>query len=326
VAAGPLFNFALSILIFSGFLWVSGIARDEAVVGEVMAVPGAEALQPGDAILALDGQPVADLAAFYAVARSLPPAASTQFLINRGGTELEVTGPYPFPPLVSGVQPMTPAAESGMKDGDFVTSVNGTPVLAFDQMREIVGNSNGAPVTLGILRGDETLEITITPRRTDLPKPEGGFETRWMVGLGGGPAILPALRTPGPIEGVSIAAAQVWGVITTSLSGLWHMAAGNISTCNLQGPLGIAETSGAAASLGAESFILFIATLSTAVGLMNLFPIPVLDGGHLLFHAWEAVTRRKPSDRVVQGLMTAGLAVLLALMAFGLSNDTVLCP
>ena len=172
VAAGPLFNFALSILIFSGFLWVSGIARDEAVVGEVMAVPGAEALQPGDAILALDGQPVADLAAFYAVSRSLPPAASTQFLINRGGTELEVTGPYPFPPLVSGVQPMTPAAESGMKDGDFVTSVNGTPVLAFDQMREIVGNSNGAPVTLGILRGDETLEITITPRRTDLPKPE----------------------------------------------------------------------------------------------------------------------------------------------------------
>jgi regulator of sigma E protease len=326
VAAGPLFNFALSILIFSGFLWVSGIARDEAVVGEVMAVPGAEALQPGDAILALDGQPVADLAAFYAVARSLPPAASTQFLIHRGGTELEVTGPYPFPPLVSGVQPMTPAAESGMQDGDFVTSVNGTPVLAFDQMREIVGNSNGAPVTLGILRGDETLEITITPRRTDLPKPEGGFETRWMVGLGGGPAILPALRTPGPIEGVSIAAAQVWGVITTSLSGLWHMAAGNISTCNLQGPLGIAETSGAAASLGAESFILFIATLSTAVGLMNLFPIPVLDGGHLLFHAWEAVTRRKPSDRVVQGLMTAGLAVLLALMAFGLSNDTVLCP
>ena len=93
----------------------------------------------------------------------------------------------------------------------------------------------------------------------------------------------------------------------------------------MQGPIGIAETSGAAASQGLTSFIWFVAVLSTAVGLINLFPIPVLDGGHLVFHAWEAVTGRPPSDKALRVMMTAGLAILLTLMVFALSND-LFCP
>ena len=103
------------------------------------------------------------------------------------------------------------------------------------------------------------------------------------------------------------------------------MAAGAISSCNLRGPLGIAETSGAAASQGVASFIWFIAVLSTAVGLLNLFPIPVLDGGHLVFHAYEAISGRPPSDQALKVLMGVGLALLAGLMAFALSND-LLCP
>jgi regulator of sigma E protease len=122
-----------------------------------------------------------------------------------------------------------------------------------------------------------------------------------------------------------MAMTQTWDIAAASLSGLWHMITGAISSCNLQGPIGIAETSGAAASLGILSFIWFIAMLSTAVGLMNLFPVPVLDGGHLVFHLWEAVTGRPPSDRALQLLMGAGLAALLALMVFALTND-LFCP
>lgn len=103
------------------------------------------------------------------------------------------------------------------------------------------------------------------------------------------------------------------------------MITGAISSCNLQGPLGIAETSGAAASQGIVTFIWFVAMLSTAVGLMNLFPIPVLDGGHLVFHAWEAVTGSPPSDRALRVLMGVGLSLLLSLMAFALTND-LFCP
>ena len=109
------------------------------------------------------------------------------------------------------------------------------------------------------------------------------------------------------------------------VSGLWYMITGAIGTCNLSGPIGIAETSGSMASQGTTNFIWFIAVLSTAVGLLNLFPIPVLDGGHLVFHAYEAVTGRPPSDKALRVLMAIGLTLLLSLMLFALYND-LFCP
>jgi regulator of sigma E protease len=118
---------------------------------------------------------------------------------------------------------------------------------------------------------------------------------------------------------------QTWAIMQSSISGLWHMITGAISTCNMSGPIGIAQTSGAMASQGATSFIWFIAALSTAVGLLNLFPIPVLDGGHLVFHAYEAVIGRPPSDNVLRILMGAGLTLILGVMIFALSND-LFCP
>ena len=99
------------------------------------------------------------------------------------------------------------------------------------------------------------------------------------------------------------------------------MVSGAISSCNLRGPIGIAETAGAAATAGVADFIWMIAALSTAVGMMNLFPVPVLDGGHLVFHLYEAVTRRPPTDRAMRWLTTLGLALIATLMVFSLTND-----
>ena len=103
------------------------------------------------------------------------------------------------------------------------------------------------------------------------------------------------------------------------------MVTGAISTCNISGPIGIAETSGAVASQGLDNFIWFIAVLSTAVGLLNLFPVPVLDGGHLVFHAYEAVAGKPPSDKALKVMMSVGLTLILSLMVFALTND-IFCP
>jgi len=103
------------------------------------------------------------------------------------------------------------------------------------------------------------------------------------------------------------------------------MITGAISTCNMSGVIGIAETSGSMASQGADSFIWFIAVLSVAVGLLNLFPIPALDGGHLVFYAYEAVAGKPPSDRALQVMMATGLALILTLMVFAIGND-IFCP
>ena len=157
----------------------------------------------------------------------------------------------------------------------------------------------------------------------DLPRPEGGFETRWLLGLNGGLGFEPETRRPGLFEAVGIAGQQTWRIATTSLSGLWHMAAGKISSCNLRGPIGIAESSGAAASQGIETFIQFIALLSVAVGLMNLFPVPVLDGGHLMYHIIEVVRRRPLSERAMEIAQQIGVSVLVVLMAFAFFNDLI---
>ena len=322
VAAGPMANFILSTLVFAAFFWMGGIAADKPVVAQLKPTPFVEqSLVAGDLITGVNGMPTADLEEFVKVTNALPPADQVVYAVTRDGRAITVTGPFPYPPIIDGVQPMTAAAESGILAGDFVLAVDGVPVQAFGQMREIVGASDGKAMTLTMWRAGETYETTITPRRMDLPKAEGGFETRWLLGLSGGLVFVPETRSAGVFEGLKLGVGQVYNTAATSLSGLAHMITGAISTCNLQGPLGIAETSGAAASMGLASFIWFIALLSTAVGLMNLFPVPILDGGHLVFHAYEAITGKPPSDGALRILMTAGLFLLLSLMVFALSND-----
>ena len=326
VAAGPGFNFIFAILIFTGFFMLRGVATETPVVGALKPLPAlADVLQPGDAILAMGGIPTPDNDAFYAAVEKLPATATIAYHIRRGSAEIDVLGPFPFPPLADAVQPGSPAAGLNMQAGDVVLSVDAAPIATFRELREKVAASDGKPLALQVWRNGETLDLALTPRRMDIPTAAGGFETRWLIGLSGGLFYTPEIRHPGPVEAVGSAAWQTYDIMRTSLSGLWHMITGAISTCNLSGPIGIAETSSAAAAQGAMTFIWFIAVLSTAVGLMNLFPIPVLDGGHLVFHAYEALTRRPPSDRALRVLMGTGLVLLLSLMAFALTND-LFCP
>ena len=322
VLAGPVFNFILTILIFSGFFLIRGVATDAAIVGSLKHTPfEAQSLVPGDRIVALGDMPTPDLAAFVAATDTLPPAPKAAYTVERDGERQTVDGPYPLPPLAGSVQPSSAAQAAGLEPGDMILSVAGAPVYAFSQLRTLVGASDGKPLPVSVWRDGDTFDAVLTPKRMDIPARDGGFETRWLIGLTGDLVFTPETRTPGPLEAVRLAGAQTWDIVATSISGLGHMLSGAISACNLRGPIGIAETSGAAASQGGASFILFIAMLSTAVGLMNLFPVPVLDGGHLVFHLYEAVTGRPPSDRALRVLMGGGLAILLSLMVFAMTND-----
>lgn len=326
VAAGPLFNFALSIIVFAGFFLFNGVATEKPIVGELKESPFVgESLMPGDQILALAGVATPDLASFVKATDGLTPSPSVDYTIERDGRTLNVTGPYPFPPIADGVQPQSAARDVGIEPGDIILSVDGRKLNAFFELREIVGAYDDKPLLMEIWRKGEVFEAALIPRRMDIPKNEGGFETRWLIGLTGGLIFTPETRTPGPFEALRLSARETWRIASTSLSGLAHMITGAISSCNLRGPIGIAESSGDAATQGPANFILFIAMLSTAVGLMNLFPVPILDGGHLVFHAYEAITGKPPSDGVLRILMTLGLAALLTLMVFALGND-IFCP
>jgi regulator of sigma E protease len=326
VAAGPAANFLLSALVFAGAIMAAGVATEAPVVGSLRPLPYAvQEVRPGDRILAVGGIATPDGAGLAAAVERLSPTETVDYRVMRDGAEREVAGPFPFPPVADSVQPVSAAHDAGLLPGDVVLAVDGVPIHAFSELRARVGESGGRTLVLSVWRDGATVEITLTPRRVDLPLPEGGFETRWLIGLSGGLFFEPETRTPGPFEALQRGVEQTVHVAGTSLSALWHMVTGAISACNLRGPIGIAETSGAAASQGLASFIWFVAVLSTAVGLLNLFPVPVLDGGHLVFQAWEAVTGRPPGDRALRILMGIGLTLLLGLMAFALTND-LFCP
>ena len=135
----------------------------------------------------------------------------------------------------------------------------------------------------------------------------------------------PATEGQSPILAAINSAESTYLILKGSIKGLYHIVFGNISSCNLSGPISIAETSGQMVKQGSLNYLWFIAVLSVAIGMINLFPIPVLDGGHLMFFAFEAVLGKKPNPAVVNGFMTLGFFIIISLMVFSLFND-VLCP
>ena len=325
VAAGPLFNFILSILIFAALTGYRGVATDPLSVAELKPVPTEQGLMVGDEVLEIAGiltPSVDDLSPFLG---ELPAEGTLSYLVRRDGQEVEVFGPHPLSAIVGSVNPGSAAIEAGLESGDVIVTVNDQQIELFNELPELVEQSAGNALDLSVWRNGQTLDITLQPKRTDLPLPDGGFETRWLIGIGNSLVFTPGTRAPGVGEALKDGYDSTWNVITTSISVLREVAVGGIDSCNIRGPIGIAQTSGQVASQGWFSFISFIALLSTAVGFLNLLPIPVLDGGHLVFHTYEAIRGKPPSERAMQIFMTIGLAMLLTLMVFALSNDLT-CP
>ncbi len=323
VAAGPVFNFILSIIVFALVMVFGGVTRIPVTIASLAPMPAGieQGLQPGDQILAIDGKPIDDRSQLADVFGQLPEGGMLDYRIRRDGAEMTVRAPTVFPALVGSVVPKSAASDIGLRAGDVIEAVDGHPIASFSDLRQVTGDSGGKPLVLSVWRDGTVTDFTLVPRRRDQPIGGGEFETRWMIGLAGATLFEPETQVPGPVEALRYGVAQTWDLIVTSLAAVWYMAAGAISSCNLSSPIGIAVASGDAASQGALTFVAFIASLSAAVGLMNLFPVPILDGGHLVFHAWEAVTRRAPGDRAMRVLMAIGLLMLLSLMTFAVIND-----
>lgn len=324
VAAGPFANFILTFVLLAGLLVVTGLPREVPTVGAMLDFPhDGPSLEVGDVILSINGQATPDRESFGAVLDTLPPAKTVTYRVLRGGDQVTVTGPHPFAPVVGLVIVRSAAIDAGLQAGDVVLRAGGQDVLTFSQLPEIVAASKGAPVALTIWRAGKTFDLTLTPRIRTVEDADGTLTERYQIGIGAGLFFESAMSSPGPLETVTLTLERMWQMTTSTFSGLWHIIIGAISTCNFSGAIGMAETMGDAARNGAETFIGMMAVLSLGVGILNLFPIPVLDGGHLVFHAYEAVMRRPPSERALRFLMTFGLTFVLGIMIFALSRDLV---
>lgn len=328
VAAGPGFSFLLAIVIFAGFALIRGVPVPDPTVGTLSPMPPGvvSALRPGDRILAVAGQPVESWRDLGTLAARVAPAPVQDWTVQRDGATLTVQGPDPLPARIGGVAPNGAAAGAGLKPGDVILAVDDAPIARFDELRPKVEAAAGASLTLTVWRdGRAPFSAVLTPREQDLPREGGGFEKRWLIGVTGGDSYFdPATRRANPWEALRLGVGTTWGVVASSLDGLVATIRGQISSCNIGGAISIAESTGQAASVGFADFVWWIGILSAAIGFLNILPVPVLDGGHLAFYLWEAVTGRRPSERVTGWLTSAGLVLVLGLMIFGLSND-LLC-
>lgn len=326
VSAGPIANFILAILIFIGLiLWQGQVGDDWVIESEFPTPPNYQSeLQVGDQILQIESIVIGDENA--PSIDDLPRSPTKTYTVLRDGNRIEVEGPNPIIPRITALMPRSAADDANLQIDDFITGIDGNEVHAFKDIIEAVDAAAGSSLMLEVWRDGETLSVELSPRRVDRPLEEGGFETRWLIGIQGEMFFEPRTE-PVPFgEAVGLSIDRFMFTIRASLSSLWHIIAGEISTCNLSGPVAIAQASGSMAAQGADSFIILIASLSAGIGLINLFPIPILDGGHLVFHAYEAVTRRKPTERAFNYLMFAGLFVVMSFMLFSLFNDLILCP
>ncbi len=322
VAAGPFANFILASVIFAGLVMWQGIATDKPTVGKLFAMPDASyGLQVNDQILAVEGQVVNSFGDIVDAVLAMDPPGDMEVLVLRDEGEVLVKAPYLLIPGVYSIDPLSAASDAGLKGGDLIVEAGGQNLSTFRELQQVVAASGDTEILLRVWRDGEYLDLPITPVLREYPDGEGGFTQRVMIGVYAALAFQPATQTPTPWNAAYIGAGRTVAFIESSLNGIKHMFLGNLSPTNLQGPVGIAQVSKDTANQGLRSFLSFIAVISTGIGMLNLFPIPMLDGGHLVFYLYEALRGRPPSQKTIQILMSIGLAMVLLLMVFATYND-----
>ena len=223
-------------------------------------------------------------------------------------------------PRVDTVVADSAAAKAGFKPGDLVTAIDGEPIKSFNDMQRIVAMSAGKPLVFAVNRGGTQIELNATPA---LGKDRFGNQ---IGHLGVSRSMAPGdvrSETFGPVTAVGMGINETWSVIERTLLYIGGIVTGREAADQLGGPIRIAQVSGQVATIGMAALLNLTAILSVSIGLLNLFPVPLLDGGHLLFYGIETLRGKPLSERAQEIGFRIGLAIVVMLMIFATFNDIV---
>lgn len=221
-------------------------------------------------------------------------------------------------PVIEGVQEGSAAAVAGLQAGDKIINIDGAPIEKFEEIQMIVHDNPGAPLKVTFEREGKNQEITITPKLSEITDNFGTIHKVGLLGVIGNKA---DYVKHSPLAAVGHAFKEAWDITAQTLKALWQVIMGMKSADGLGGPLRIAQMSGEVAQNGIVSLVWFMALLSINLGLLNLFPIPMLDGGHLVFYTIEAIRGKPVSENAQEWCYRVGFGLLVALMLFATSND-----
>ncbi len=345
VAAGPVANFLLAIL-FYWVLFIHGVPAIKPLIGEPPSnTPAAQAgLNNGDEIIGVDDTPVESFQDLRLsllkhalsggnVELKLRDSAPVQLVlsgIKRDEVELDVLDklgihPYdpPIPAVVGMLLPNGIAASAGLRAGDHIVAIDGAEIPTWQDLVTKVRGSAGKRLTLEIERGTQRLALTLTPGSE--------IQNGQRIGkIGAAPKLednwLAQIRTEiryGPWDALVEGVQKTWDMSVFTLEMMGRMVIGQVSWKNLSGPLTIADYAGQSAQMGWLSFVSFLALVSVSLGVLNLLPVPLLDGGHLMYYSFEILRGRPVSERFMELGSRVGMAILFLLMVLALYNDLV---
>jgi regulator of sigma E protease len=345
VAAGPGFNFILAYFIFAGWLATGAplfVPTFQDLTPDIEAmVPGSPAdtagIQIGDRVSRIDGRDISTRTELFdAVAKSNGRALTLEIKRGEQVKTLTVTptttpglqasaqepgyylGVEETPPLVTSVMQNLPAAKAGLQAGDHVVAIEGETIHTWSQMTGIVKESPNRQLRVEVLREGRRISLTVTPS-VEKTMVNGQSVDIGKIGISGpGRSVM---RSSTPLLSLYDGLGATWGWTELTAIGLYKMIVGDISSKNIGGPLTIANISGEAAAQGASSVVFLIAILSINLGVLNLLPIPILDGGHLLFFLIEGILRKPLGERQREIAQQAGLVLLVGVMIFAFWND-----
>lgn len=356
VAAGPLANLLLAVLLYSVVNW-SGLQEPKAVLASPVAGSLADkaGLRGHDTVLqaAFAGDELQPVRSYedlrWRMTRGALEGHDLQLLLGSGEAgapsrtvllelsqfdaasadaqlfrKIGLTGPW-TEPVIGEVMAGSAAEKAGLRAGDLIQRIGNQVIDNGQQLRETIrasaqsaapGAAATAPQTWQLLRAGRALELQVTPLITQ----EGGMAVAKIGAYVGAPPEFVTVRY-GLLDGLWQGAVRTWDVSLLTLRMMGKMVIGESSLKNLSGPLTIADYAGKSATMGWSAYVLFLALVSVSLGVLNLLPLPVLDGGHLMYYLWEWITGRGVSDAWMERFQRAGVVILLGMMAIALFND-----
>ena len=347
VAAGPIANFLLAMVFFWA-LAMLGSEQVRPVIGGVEAgsVAARAGLGAGQEIVAIDGEPTSGWAAVnLQLVRRLGESGSLQLMVREQGSTIDsprelmldnwlkgADEPDPIrslgirpwrpalPPILAELDPKGPAQAAGLKTGDRLLALDGQPIGDWQQVVDSVRVRPDTKIVLRIERDSAPIEVPVTLAARGESKAPTGYLGAGVKAVDWPPEMIREVSF-GPVAAIGEGARRTWTMSVLTLDSLKKMLFGELSVKNLSGPITIAKVAGASAQSGVADFLNFLAYLSISLGVLNLLPIPVLDGGHLLFYLIEWARGRPLSDRVQGWGIQIGISLVVGVMLLALVND-----
>ncbi|APV41042.1 RIP metalloprotease RseP [Pseudomonas frederiksbergensis] len=347
VSAGPIANFLLAMF----FFWVLAMLGSEQVRPVIGAVESGSiaaraGLSAGQEIIAIDGEPTSGWAAVnLQLVRRLGESGSLQLLVRDQGSTVDsprelmldkwlkgADEPDPIrslglrpwrpalPPVLAELDPKGPAQAAGLKTGDRLLALDGKPLDDWQQVVDTVRMHPDTKIMLRVERDGAQIDAPVTLAARGEKKAPSGYLGAGVKAVDWPPEMIREVSY-GPVAAIGEGARRTWTMSVLTLDSLKKMLFGELSVKNLSGPITIAKVAGASAQSGVADFLNFLAYLSISLGVLNLLPIPVLDGGHLLFYLIEWARGRPLSDRVQGWGIQIGISLVIGVMLLALVND-----